>query len=92
VLQGLEPNAVLASARTGAGVAEVLEAITRMLPDPAVEVDLLVPYDRGDVISALHESGRVLSTEYVEDGTRIRALASPEQAAQLREFQAAAVA
>jgi GTP-binding protein HflX len=92
VLQGLEPNAVFASARTGEGVARVLEAIGRMLPDPAVEVDLLVPYDRGDIVSTLHETGRVLSTEYVEDGTRIRALASPEQAAQLAEFRTEALA
>jgi GTPase len=91
VLQGLEPRAVFASARTGEGVPEVLAAIARMLPDPAVEIDLLVPYDRGDVVSTLHETGRVLSVEYVEDGTRIRALASPEQAAQLAEFDAASV-
>ena len=69
----------------------MLEAIARLLPDPAVEVDLLVPYDRGDVVSTLHETGRVLSVGYVEDGTRIRALASPEQAAQLAEFAAASV-
>ncbi len=91
VLRGLEPGAVFASARTGEGIADVLEAIARMLPDPAVEVDLLVPYDRGDVVSTLHETGRVLSVGYVEDGTRIRALASPEQAAQLAEFAAASV-
>ncbi|RZS67622.1 GTP-binding protein HflX [Agromyces ramosus] len=89
VLRGLEPGAVFASARTGEGIADVLEAVARMLPDPAVEVDLLVPYDRGDVVSTLHETGRVLSVGYVEDGTRIRALASPEQAAQLAEFAAA---
>jgi GTPase len=91
VLRGLEPNAVFASARTGEGVPGVLDAIGRMLPDPAVEIDLLVPYDRGDVVSTLHETGRVLSVEYVEDGTRIHALASPEQAAQLAEFAAASV-
>ncbi|HZW41612.1 MAG TPA: GTPase HflX, partial [Agromyces sp.] len=91
VLRGLEPDAIFVSARTGEGVPEVLTAIGRMLPDPAVEIDLLVPYDRGDVVSTLHETGRVLSVEYVEDGTRIRALASPEQAAQLAEFAAASV-
>jgi GTPase len=91
VLQGLEARAVFASARTGEGVPEVLDAIARMLPDPAVEIDLLVPYDRGDIVSNLHETGRVLSVEYVEDGTRVRALASPEQAAQLAEFDAASV-
>jgi GTP-binding protein HflX len=91
VLRGLEPNGVFASARTGEGVPDVLDAIAEMLPDPAVEVDLLVPYDRGDVVSTLHENGRVLAVEYVEDGTRIRALASPEQAAHLDEFAAASV-
>ena len=91
MLRGLEPTAVFASARTGEGIADVLAAIEHMLPDPAVEVDLLVPYDRGDVVSTLHEAGRVLSVEYVEDGTRIRALASPEQAGQLAEFDAASV-
>jgi GTPase len=89
VLRGLEPEAIFASARTGEGVPELLEAIARTLPDPAVEVDLLVPYDRGDIVSTLHETGRVLSVDYVEDGTRIRALASPEQAGQLAEFAAA---
>ncbi len=91
VLRGLEPNAVFVSARTGEGVRDVLAAIARMLPDPSVEVDLLVPYDRGDVVSTLHETGRVLSVDYLEDGTRIRALASPEQAAQLAVFDAASV-
>lgn len=91
VLRGLEPNAVFVSARTGAGVHEVLDAIGRMLPDPAIEIDVLVPYDRGDIVSTLHETGRVLSVEYVEDGTRVRALASPEQAAHLAEFAAASV-
>ncbi|ANJ27428.1 GTPase HflX [Agromyces aureus] len=89
VLRGLAPDAVFASARTGEGVDEVLEAITRMLPDPAVEIDLLVPYDRGDIVSLLHESGRVVSVEYVDAGTRVRAFASPEQAAQLAGFTAA---
>ncbi|RXZ67555.1 GTPase HflX [Agromyces albus] len=91
VLRGLEPDAIFASARTGEGVRDVLAAIARMLPDPAVEIDLLVPYDRGDIVSTLHETGRVLSVEYNEEGTRIRALASPEQAAQLAEFAAASV-
>jgi len=91
VLRGLHPDAVFASARTGEGVPEVLAAIARLLPDPSVEIDLVVPYDRGDIVSTLHETGRVLSVEYTEDGTRIRALASPEQAAQLAEFAVAGI-
>jgi GTP-binding protein HflX len=78
LLRGLEPNAIFVSARTGEGVDEVLAAIARMLPDRSVEIDLLIPYDRGDLISALYERGRVISTEYVEGGTRLRALILPE--------------
>ena len=88
VLQGLEPDAVFVSARTGEGVEAVLEAIGRMLPGPAVEVELLVPYERGDIVSALHETSRVLELDYVEEGTRVRALVSPELAGQLAEFRA----
>ncbi len=86
VLRGLEPDAVFASARTGAGIPELLEVIAARIPDPSVEVDLLVPYDRGDIVSTLHEAGRVLEVDYGDEGTHVRALANPELAAQLAEF------
>ncbi|MCX7521312.1 GTPase HflX [Microbacterium sp. STN6] len=87
VLRGLEPGAVFASARTGEGIDDVLAAIERMLPDPSVEIDVVIPYDRGDLISALHERGRVLSTEYVEAGTRVRALVMPDAEAIFSEYR-----
>ncbi|ODA89710.1 GTP-binding protein [Leifsonia xyli subsp. xyli] len=86
VLRGLEPGAIFASARTGEGVEEVLAAIARLLPDPSVEVELIVPYDRGDLVSALHERGRVLSTEYTEEGARVRARIMPEYRAVFEPF------
>ena len=61
-------------------------AISRLLPDLSVEVELVVPYDRGDLISALHERGRVLSTEYVEEGTRVHAKIMPEYTAVFEPF------
>jgi GTP-binding protein HflX len=67
-------------------VDEVLAAIARLLPDPSVEVELVVPYDRGDLISALHERGRVLHTEYAEAGTRVRARIMPEYQAVFEPF------
>ncbi|WP_166981596.1 GTPase HflX [Paramicrobacterium fandaimingii] len=86
LLRGLAPNAVFASARTGAGVDELLETIERMLPHPPVEVALLVPYDRGDVISMLHRRGEVTKIDYREDGTYLEAAVSDEIAAQVTEF------
>jgi GTP-binding protein HflX len=86
VLRGLEPKAIFASARTGEGIEEILAAIARTLPAPSIELDLLVPYDRGDVISSLHDHARIVSTEYEEGGTRISVLVTEEHAAALRPF------
>lgn len=86
VLRGLEPNGVFVSARTGEGIDELTERISQLLPAPEVEVTLLVPYDRGEVISRLHVSGRVLSTEYEEAGTRVTALVHPQRLAEVQEF------
>lgn len=87
VLRGLEPRAIFASARTGEGIDEILTAIGELLPDPSLEIELVVPYDRGDLISLLHEKGRVISTEYVEDGTLVNARISSDLEAQFAEFR-----
>ncbi|NQX12990.1 GTPase HflX [Microbacteriaceae bacterium VKM Ac-2855] len=86
VLRGLEPGAIFVSARTGEGMAELDARIAEILPEPDVELELLVPYDRGDIISQLHQSGRILSTEYIEAGTRVRALVHIDIAAPLAAF------
>ena len=86
VLRGLEPAGVFVSARTGEGIEELLERIAGVLPSPEVELTLLVPYDRGEVISRLHVQGRVLATDYEEDGTRVTALVHPARVPEVEEF------
>ncbi|MGH3448600.1 MAG: GTPase HflX, partial [Nocardioidaceae bacterium] len=49
-LLGRESHAVACSARTGSGVDEVLAAVEADLPRPAVEVEVLLPYARGDLV------------------------------------------
>ncbi|WP_230674051.1 GTPase HflX [Rathayibacter sp. Leaf248] len=90
VLRGLAPDAVFVSARTGEGIDELQARIAEILPEPDVEIDLLVPYDRGDVVSHLHRSGRILATEYVDGGTRVQALVHQDLAGSLAEFAAPA--
>ncbi|QWT23058.1 GTPase HflX [Subtercola sp. PAMC28395] len=86
VLRGLEPRSMFVSARTGEGIEELLGAIDGLLPTPSVEVDVLIPYDRGDLVSQMHQHSTVLSTEYEEGGTHVRAMVTPEFEAQLLEF------
>jgi GTP-binding protein HflX len=87
LLRSLEPDAVFVSARTGEGIEEIRQAIARALPDPSRELEVLIPYDRGDLVSQLHERERVLSSEYVEGGTRLTVRVSPSAMAVFAPFE-----
>ena len=86
VLRGLAPDAHFVSSRTGEGIDELREAIERMLPMPAVEVRAHVPYDRGDHVSAEHETGVLISAEHEESGTLVHAHVSERLAAELAPY------
>ncbi len=86
VLRGLEPKAVFASSRTGEGIEELQAAIEAALPLPAVELRALVPYDRGDLVSAIHEQGMILSQQHEEGGTAIHARVGAHLASRLAPF------
>ncbi|MFV0254423.1 MAG: GTPase HflX [Beutenbergiaceae bacterium] len=72
-LRSQERGAVSVSAKTGSGIEELREQLAELLPRPDVEVDVLVPYQRGDLIHRAHVLGDVLSIEHTEQGTRLRA-------------------
>ena len=67
VLRGLEPTAVFASARTGEGVEVLLQTIAARLPLPRHEVTALVPFERGDLVSLVHEDSAPLRRMAVFD-------------------------
>ncbi|MBV9290823.1 MAG: GTPase HflX, partial [Frankiales bacterium] len=85
-LLALEPQAITVSARTGEGLDELRARIAERLPQPDVDVDLLVPYNRGDVVARIHEHGRVREVEHVVDGTRMSAVVPGWLCAELTPF------
>ena len=85
-LRGMEPDSVAVSARSGEGIDELIRVIADRLPQPDVLVRALVPYDRGDLVSRIHLSGRILKLEYQETGTYLEAFVKPDQAAELERF------
>ena len=68
-----EPNSYAFSVRTGFGIDGLIHAIEKSLPHPAVEITAVIPYHRGDLVSAIHESGEILSEEHLAHGTAIHA-------------------
>jgi GTP-binding protein HflX len=81
-----EKHSIAVSARTGAGMTELRELIAHELPRPDVDVDVLVPYDRGDLVSRVHETGEVLASDHVPEGTRLTARVDAELAVDLASF------
>jgi GTP-binding protein HflX len=81
-----ERHSVTVSARTGAGLDDLRALIADELPQPDVDVDVLVPYDRGDLVSRIHETGEVLASEHLADGTRLTARVRPQLAGDLTAY------
>lgn len=92
LLRGLVPDAVFVSAKTGEGIDELQARIAELLPNPEIELTVVVPYERGDLVSLLHERGRIISTAYEEGGTRVHAFATPEVATLVEQYAVAGAA
>ncbi|MFV0494420.1 GTPase HflX [Mycobacterium sp.] len=80
------PGALLVSAHTGEGIDGLRGRIAELAMPTRVAVDVVIPYDRGDVVARVHSEGRVQAAEHQADGTRIRARVPVALAAVLREF------
>jgi GTP-binding protein HflX len=85
-LRHLVPNAVFVSARTGDGLAELQERIEARLPRPELELNVLLPYSRGDLVAMLHDHAEVLSSEHTADGTLLRARVGPALGSRLEPY------
>jgi GTP-binding protein HflX len=68
-----EENSYAFSVRTGFGIDGLIHAIEKSLPHPAIEITTVIPYHRGDLVSAIHESGEIVSEEHLAHGTAIHA-------------------
>ncbi|RBM11111.1 GTPase HflX [Streptomyces sp. PT12] len=81
-----EKRAIAVSARTGLGVEQLLEWIDTELPRPAVELEALVPYTEGGLVSRVHAEGEVLAEEHTGEGTLLTARVHEELAALLEPY------
>jgi GTP-binding protein HflX len=88
-LEGLrlaEPNSVVVSARTGEGIDKLLAELEQRLPRKQREMTVLLPYDRGDLVSRAHREGEVLAVGHGQDGTELTARVPLALAAELDRF------
>lgn len=72
-LASVYPEAIAVSALHGEGTEQLIVAVDETLRKRLIEVELTIPYERGDVLAAVHRHGEVIKEEHLTDGTRIHA-------------------
>jgi len=81
-----EEGSVAFSAVTGQGVDALLETVAGRLRALTRVIDLVIPYDRGDLIAAAHRSGEVLEESPGEGGMRLRGRFDEASMARFTEY------
>lgn len=90
VLATRHPDAIFCSAADGTGVEDVLERIDTELSKLRVEIEVKVPFDRGDLVARIHEEGDVLEETYTETGTHMKARIPAERLPEIGPFRVGA--
>ncbi|MDA0274023.1 MAG: GTPase HflX [Actinobacteria bacterium] len=80
----LVPDALFISAKTGTGLAQLLELIDEKLAAADLVVDLVLPFSAQQLVSRVHKVGRVEKIEHLETGTRIVAAVPAALAEELK--------
>jgi GTPase len=79
-------GSVALSATTGEGVEDLLLTIGSRLRAVMPVVEMLIPFDRGDVLAAAHRAGEVLRESAGETGMHIRGRFDDATLSRFREF------
>jgi GTP-binding protein HflX len=80
------PGAVAISALSGTGIEGLLAVLSGRLRALEHVIELVVPFERGDVLAGLHREGEVLVESPEEGGMRIRARLDGPTAGRYKEF------
>jgi GTP-binding protein HflX len=81
------PGAVFVSARTGAGLPELLGELGRQLRPVREQLELVIPHHEAAAIARLHALGQVLESDYEHvGGARFKALVPPHARHEFARF------
>lgn len=80
------PDSLLVSAHTGEGIDELVERIAKVAASRDALIDVVVPYQRGDLVALAHRRCHIISENHEEEGTHMLLYAPPDVAHQFAEF------
>ena len=80
-------DCVLISAKTGAGIEEMLKKIAKMLAPTQIRINMLIPYSEGGLLGEIRSSGRVFSEEFTPEGVLADALVDIKLLSRAQKYQ-----
>ncbi|MEA3309403.1 MAG: GTPase HflX [Chloroflexota bacterium] len=80
-------DSVAISARTGYGLPDLLECIEAVLEEEMVLLTVIIPFERGELVSVFHERGLIYELEHLPAGTKIAGRVPLEYLAQFEDFR-----
>ncbi|MDO5116934.1 MAG: GTPase HflX [Eggerthellaceae bacterium] len=86
-MRALYPEALFVSAMTGEGIDTLIDAIAKAAAESDTAIDVIIPYNKGDLVSVAHERCRVLKEEYTEAGTKLSIVVPKAYTAQFEPFR-----
>lgn len=79
-------QAQIVSAETGEGISQLVDHIARVASAHDEHLDVVIPYNRGDLVSIAHERCHIVSESHEEQGTHLIMLAAPSYAGLFRSY------
>ncbi len=86
-LQSRYPHAQFVSAQTGAGTQELIAYIAQVIAAQDTKIEVVIPYNRGDLVSLAHKRCRIVCESHKEDGTHLTLFASSAYLNMFKEFR-----
>ncbi len=80
-------DSVALSARTGYGLPALLECVEAALEAEMASLTVLIPFERGDLVSVFHKRGLIYELEHLPTGTQIEGRVPLEYLPQFEDFQ-----
>lgn len=77
------------SGLTGEGVDDLLQAISDALVAQFDSLDVVLPYDRGDLVAQFHQFGKIEQETFEDDGTHLRGYLPTNHSGPFKAFQKA---
>lgn len=81
-----DDRTVKISAKHGKGFDDLLDCIARNLPETSVRGKFIIPYDKTGLINTIRIDGKVISEEYLAEGTLIDAVVDKKMMHMVENF------